>query len=325
MEDLAQVLGGLPQFVHPDLLVGTNTIDDAAIYRIAADKAIVLTVDLFPPVIDDPFDYGYIVGANSLSDVWAMGGTPIAALNIISFPMGKLDGSVLSQILLGGSQAIKDASALIVGGHSWYDDKIAYGMAITGIVHPDKVVTTAGAKPGQTLILTKPLGCGTITNCVKPGWADADVIASAVSSMKKLNRRAGELMVEFGASACTDVTGFGLFGHLGNITKESGISAEIFSAQVPLVRGAFELAEKGYCTAMSFKNFKFLRDRIDISKALSPTLVDLLFDAETSGGLLIVIDPSRADGLLKQLIADGHTAAVIGTTSERSAREMYIR
>jgi selenide,water dikinase len=316
LEELSQVLRLLPSVTDPNVLVGTNTADDAGVYRLTDDLALVQTVDVFPPVIDDAFDYGYIVGANSCSDCWAMGAKAICVMNVIGFPISKLDGEVLANILQGGAQAMVDSGVAIVGGHTWTAETIIYGMSVSGTVHPDRIVQVGGARPGDRLIITKPLGTGTITNAVKPGLAAPDVLAAAVASMKKLNKRASELMLKFGVTACTDVTGFGFVGHLLNIVKNSAMSVEVETARVPLLPGALQLSKDGLSSGMCFKNYRYMKADTDIAESVPMELSDLLFDSETSGGLLIAVPDGAAQELLAALSESCHECAMIGRFSE---------
>jgi len=310
--------------VCPDLLVGAGSCDDAAVYRTGPDSALVLTVDVFPPVVNDPYDYGCIVAANCLSDCWAMGGDPLAVLNVVMFPTGELDLDVLAAILQGGADTVRSAGAFVVGGHTMTDERVSYGMAVIGRVHPDRVITNAGARPGDVLLLTKALGVGAITNSIKPGAVSDEVVARAVAFMKEFNKRPSELMRKFGAHACTDVTGFGLAGHLANVTRESGVTAVVHTSELPVIEGAMELIEAGLASPMSFRNYRFLKDRVELGETLDPNMVDLVFDSETSGGLVIALERAAAEEMLAALREEGIRAAIVGEVFERREKEIYF-
>jgi selenide,water dikinase len=297
---------------HPDLLVGTGTVDDAGVYRLGDDTALVLTVDFFPPVIDDPYNYGAIAVANSLSDIYAMGGRPLLGLNIVGFPV-ELPKNILGEILRGGSDKAQEAGCLIIGGHTVDDREPKYGLAAVGLVEPGKEVTVAGAKPGDRLVLTKPLGTGIITTAGKQERVSPEVMERAVAVMSKLNRAASEAMLKVGVNACTDVTGFGLIGHLNNIMEASGAGAELRLSDIPVIPGAWELLEQGIVPGGTHRNFEGAGQRVRWHQDVSENTRLLLCDAQTSGGLLISVPEDRTDALLKELEAAGiEGARVIG-------------
>ncbi len=297
---------------HPDLLVGTRTVDDAGVYRLGDDTALVLTVDFFPPVIDDPYNYGAIAVANSLSDIYAMGGRPLLGLNIVGFPV-ELPKNILGEILRGGSDKAQEAGCLIIGGHTVDDREPKYGLAAVGLVEPGKEVTVAGAKPGDRLVLTKPLGTGIITTAGKQERVSPEVMERAVAVMSKLNRAASEAMLKVGVNACTDVTGFGLIGHLNNIMEASGAGAELRLSDIPVIPGAWELLEQGIVPGGTHRNFEGAGQRVRWHQDVSENTRLLLCDAQTSGGLLISVPEDRTDALLKELEAAGiEGARVIG-------------
>jgi len=295
---------------HPNLLVGFSTGDDAAVYRLTDDLCVIQTVDFFPPIVDDPYEYGAISANNSLSDIYAMGGTPILALNIVCFPED-LDISILGQILKGGSDVAQEAGVLIAGGHTVKDAEPKYGRAVTGIIKPDAIVTNAGAKPGDVLVLTKPIGTGIITTAGKAGTADEAIIAGAIAGMRQSNKPASEAMLEVGVNACTDVTGFGLVGHLSGMMHASGTTARLRMRDVPLLPGAAELAEST-APGGTRRNLDAANAEVRWADDLSIENRLLLCDAQTSGGLLFCVAEAKRDALLAALTARGITGAVIG-------------
>jgi selenide,water dikinase len=291
------VLANLPLIEHPDLLVGRGTADDAGVIRVREDLALIQTVDFFTPIVDDPRTFGRIAATNSLSDVYAMGGQPLAAMNIVCFPRKSLSLEVLQDVLLGGLDAAQEAGALLVGGHSVDDAEFKYGLSVTGTVHPDRVVTNAGAEPGDRLILTKPIGTGVVATAVKRGKALPEVEAEAIRWMCALNRDAAEAMQEVGAHACTDITGFGLLGHALEMASASRVTIELDAGSVPLLAGARELGAKGMFPGGSRANRRHCERAVTLEDGIEPLLVDLLADAQTSGGLLIAVAEDRAEAL----------------------------
>ncbi len=291
------MLADLPEITHPDLLVGLGSADDAGVIRVREDLALIQTVDFFTPIVDDPRTFGRIAATNSLSDVYAMGGTPLTAMNIVCFPRKKLGLDVLREVLLGGQSVVADAGALLVGGHSVDDPEFKYGLSVTGTVHPDRIVTNAGARPGDRLILTKPLGTGVLATAIKGGLAPPDVEAEAIGWMTTLNRPAAEAMQEVGVHACTDITGFGLLGHVLELAMASRVVIELEASRVPLIPGTRDLAMAGMIPAGSFANRKYCERSVTVSQGVDPLVVDLLADAQTSGGLLISVPPDRAEKL----------------------------
>jgi selenide, water dikinase len=297
---------------HPDLLVGLDGHDDAGVFRLGPDLAVIQTVDFFTPIVDDPFTFGEIAAANSLSDVYAMGGEPVTAMNIVGFPVSELDLSVLGEILRGGHAMTAQAGALLVGGHSVKSPELFYGLSVLGRVHPDRVVTNAGSRPGDALVLTKPLGTGVLTTSLKKGRLDAAGLARVTECMKRLNRNASRLMVECGVHAATDVTGFGFLGHLREMTAASGVDAVIALGCVPLLDGALAAAEHGDKPGGLGANREFLAPHLEIETNGDPRL-DLLFYPQTSGGLLASLPPDGAERLVAALRAGGETeVAVVG-------------
>ena len=283
---LFSLLGALPPPRDPNVLVGSATADDAAIYRLDDERALVLTTDFFTPIVDDPYQFGQVAAANALSDVYAMGGRPLTALSLVGFPDDTLPASVLGDILRGGADKAREAGIDLVGGHTIKSDEPIYGLAVTGIVHPARVVTNAGAKVGDALVLTKPIGLGIITTAAKQSRDEEHAIDAAIVLMGTLNRAACEAMLEVGVHACTDVTGFGLLGHLRNVLAASGVAATIRRDAVPVIAAARRYAEAGIVPGGTHANHRFLADWVDWGTT-DPTTQLLLSDAQTSGGLLI--------------------------------------
>jgi len=285
--------------------------DDAGIYDMGNGQALVQTVDVFTPAVDDPYTFGQIAAANSVSDVYAMGGTPLTALSIVGFPARKIPDEVLFQILAGGIDKMNEAGCAIVGGHSINDAEIKAGFAVTGIIDKNRVVTNAAARPGDVLILTKPLGTGIVAFAAQIDRAKPESIQAAAASMTSLNRTASELMVQFGAHACTDVTGFSLMGHLAEMARSSGVDVQIVWDDLPLFEGVLEYAAAGILPGAIERNKESCGDRVVAPSVLPPEMVDLCYDAQTSGGLLIAIEQARAGDLLKALHDRGIPAATI--------------
>jgi len=312
------VLAELPLVEHPDLLVGRGTSDDAGVVRVREDLALIQTLDFFTPIVDDPRTFGRIAAANALSDVYAMGGAPLTAMNIVCFPRKTLPLDVLREVLLGGHEVVHQAGALLVGGHSVEDPELKYGLSVTGIVHPDRVITNAGARPGDRLLLTKPLGTGVLATAIKGGMAPAEVESEAVRWMTTLNGDAAEAMQEVRASACTDITGFGLLGHALELARASGVTLRIEASRVPIIVGAVELASMGMIPAGSFANRRFCERAVTVEAGVDSLLVDLLADAQTSGGLLICVPESGAADLHAELERRHVPHPEIGCVVERS-------
>jgi selenide,water dikinase len=297
---------------NPDVLVGMETGDDAAVYRLRPDLALVVTTDFFTPVVDDAYTFGAIAAANALSDIYAMGARPLMAVNLVAFPVKELPGSVLADILRGGATKAREAGIEILGGHSVDDHEPKYGLAVIGTVHPDRVVRNRGGRPGDALLLTKPLGTGIITTAIKHGVAPSDSEAAAVESMLRLNRDAAETMERFEVHAATDVTGFGLLGHLHYLARASGVSARVDSASVPVLPGAEELADAGEVPSGTRSNERFLAAKVRRAFPVSDITQTVLSDAQTSGGLLIAVPPDAVGQLSQALTARGVPAARIG-------------
>jgi selenide, water dikinase len=306
-----QVLHSFPAFESPDLIVGTETSDDAGVFRLRPDLAIVNTVDFFPPIVDDPYTFGQIAAANALSDIYAMGAEPKTALNIVAFPKAKLDLEVLGDILRGGAERVREAGAVVLGGHSIIDEELKYGLAVTGIIHPNRVIRNVGAEPGDALVLTKALGTGIITTALKRRKASKDSVRAAVASMVALNKAASMVMRNFPVHACSDVTGYGLMGHAAEMAGAIGVTIVLQAARLPLLPGARRLAEKGFVTGGCKRNRDYLKDKIAIDPSIADALVEVALDPQTSGGLLIALPQSRASDLVSRLHAEGVAAATI--------------
>jgi len=303
----------VPRSDDPRALVGHETRDDAAVYQLDADQAIVETVDFFTPVVDDPYWFGRIAAANAFSDVWAMGGRPLFALNLVCFPVKTLPLSVLTEILRGGADAAREAGAPILGGHSIDDPEPKYGMAVTGVVHPARILRNVGARPGDRLLLTKPLGSGIVTTAIKRGVAPAPLAARAVEVMAALNRRAGEILAASGAvHALTDVTGFGLLGHAWEMAEGSGVALALSAGAVPVMDGVLALAEADVVPGGSKANLDWVAPHVRFAEGLTPARRMILADAQTNGGLLAAVEPGRADGVLAALREAGLEAADVG-------------
>lgn len=305
-------------------MVGTTTADDAGVYRLSEDLALVQTVDFFAPVVDDPYWFGAIAAANALSDVYAMGGRPLTALNITAFPSSTLSLDVLAEILRGGAEKMGEAGVILVGGHTIEDPEPKYGLAVTGLIHPDRIITNAGARAGDRLVLTKPLGVGIATTAIKRGMASDALIEQVTVQMATLNRFASEAMLEAGAHAATDITGFGLLGHLGELALASGLAATIWAGSVPLLPGILELAAQGIVPSGTPRNLEWLGARVTMDPVIGEPLRLTLGDAQTSGGLLIAIDPTREGALLEALRERGVLGAVIGELGAGTAGTITV-
>jgi selenide,water dikinase len=299
----------VPILSDPRILVDASTRDDAAVYRLTPDRAIVATVDFFTPIVDDAYDFGRIAAANAFSDVYAMGATPLLALNLVGWPRDTLPYELLGDVLRGGADIAKEAGAFVLGGHSVDDPEPKYGMVAIGEVHPDRIVTLARAQAGDALILTKPIGTGILTTALKRDLASAADLAEAVRSMATLNAGAARAMLQIGVHAATDVTGFGLLGHLQNMLSASGMSAEVDAAAVPLLPRAADLAERGTIPGGTQRNREALGNQVRFDPAVLEPIRVLLFDAQTSGGLLMAVPEDRAAALVAALKKEGTPAA----------------
>ena len=298
----------MPIITDPRILVDASTRDDAAVYQLTPERALVATVDFFTPIVDDAYDFGRIAAANAFSDVYAMGGTPLLALNLVGWPRDKLPYELLGEVLRGGADIAREAGAFVLGGHSVDDPEPKYGMVAIGEVHPDRIVTLARAQAGDALVLTKPIGTGVLATALKRDLATAADLAPAVQSMTTLNAGAARAMLATGVHAATDVTGFGLLGHLHNMLNASGVSAELDASAVPLLPRAAELAERGANPGGTKRNRDALGAHVTFAASVNETMRVLLFDAQTSGGLLIAVPADRADALIAALRRE-HTPA----------------
>ncbi|MEA2510798.1 MAG: selenide, water dikinase [Thermomicrobiales bacterium] len=311
-EALAQVLRPLTRHNHPNLIVGLQTSDDAAVYRLSDEQAIIQTVDFFPPVVDDAFAYGAISAANSMSDVYAMGGEVLFALNIAAFP-DDLPHEILSRIFEGGASKVVEAGAVIAGGHTVTDDEPKYGLCVTGTIHPDRILTKAGARPGDRLFLTKPLGTGVITTAHKNRVVSEEHLQAALDSMLRLNRGASLAARTVGPHACTDVTGFGLLGHGFEVAEKSGVGLQIAASRVPLLPGALEYVARGQQPGGLGRNRDFYAaEGVKIAADVPPDLATLLYDPQTSGGLLLSVAAEEHEALLSAFAAAGESIWEIG-------------
>ncbi|MEK4027004.1 MULTISPECIES: selenide, water dikinase SelD [Bacillaceae] len=324
--DLAQVLHTLPPAVSdPNLLVGLDTSDDAGVYRLNDTTAIVQTVDFFTPIVDRPYDFGQVAAANAISDVYAMGGTPITALNIVAFPIATLDKGILTEILRGAGDKLQEAGVTLVGGHSIDDKEPKFGLAVTGVVHPEKVRTNAGAKPGDRLILTKPIGVGILTTSLKKDLLSEEEIARVTKVMATLNKTAAEVMADYDVHAATDVTGFGLLGHASEMAKGSDVGLRIYSDQVPVLPRVKELAEAGSVPGGTKNNFEHVKEIVTYPESLDQVDRWILCDAVTSGGLLISVAGHEAEQLAKELQERGVEAKIIGEVTEENKGRIVVQ
>ncbi len=324
-EKLSAALSGLPKLTNENLLVGIDTHDDAGVYKISENTAIILTTDFFPPMCSNPFEFGQIAAANALSDVYAMGGKAIAVLNLCMFPSEKIPLEVLKEILKGGLQKIEEAGAVVAGGHTIDDFPPKYGLAVTGTVHPDKIITNDKAKVGNVLLLAKPLGCGIIIAGKRLGEVlDADY-ATCLDSMKRLNKAGAEIMQVFGVKAATDITGFSLLGHALKMAQASKVTIRIESSDIPVLSGAYELAESGCIPGAAFRNLEFVEKDCEFAKDIDYTMKMICCDAQTSGGLLMCIDEWKADECKCNLIDRGYQSAeIIGRVIAKKEKSLIV-
>jgi selenide,water dikinase len=323
---LAEVLKDLPVSMDPNLMVDVDTHDDAGVYKIDAQTALIFTTDFFPPVCSDPFEFGEIAAANALSDVYAMGGNPLIALNLMMFSQEKIPIDVFGQILHGGSEKVKEAGALIVGGHTLDDHPPKYGLAVIGTIHPEKLITNAGARPGDRLVLTKRIGTGALVSGQKNGLDSGNEYRGALAQMKQLNRSAAELAVKYGVSGMTDITGFGLAGHALKLARASRVSLRIRAQSIPLLPGAHRIFELGSIPGATFRNREYTGEQLHFTRGVGYTLKMLLHDAQTSGGLFMSVNPDMVESFIKELTArePDLSVSVIGEVLEESPRALYI-
>jgi selenide, water dikinase len=297
----------------PNLIVGLDRADDAGVYKVSDDLALIQTVDFFTPIVDDPFSFGQIAAANALSDVYAMGGVPKTAMNLVAFPAKDMEIAILRRIIEGGLDKMREAGVVLVGGHTVEDAELKYGLSVTGFVHPDRVLTKKNLKPGDRMILTKPLGTGIVCTAIKGGLGSKAATERVTVSMAALNKDAAEVMRDYPVHACTDITGFGFLGHLSEMVEGSGCGVLITVSTIPVFPGTLEYAAMGLIPAGAYRNREFRLSMVDFSPTVDRLLQDVLFDPQTSGGLLISVAPEAATDLLHDLKARGiHDAALVG-------------
>jgi selenide, water dikinase len=318
--DLKRVLVGLPPIDDPRVLVGSNTADDAGVFKLDDETALVQTVDVFTPGVDDPYVFGQIAAANSLSDVYAMGGRPLSALAIIGFPIETLSPRLMTRILRGGLDKMHEAGVPIVGGHSINDLDVKYGFAVTGIIHPDRIVTNANARPGDMLVLTKPLGVGIVSFAAQLGEASAAAMADIAASMTTLNKAAAEAMIDCSVTCATDITGFGLMGHLSEMVRQSEVTAEIWATRVPVFDEVLDYVRRGLISGAIERNREYASQYVAVSPEVDETLAHVLYDPQTSGGLLMAVPPDRVGELLERV----ESAVVVGRIVEPSEGRIMV-
>lgn len=307
------MLCGLDFPTDPNVLVGLSRADDAGVYKLTDDLALIQTVDFFTPVVDDPYGFGQIAAANALSDVYAMGGEPKTALNLVGFPLKRMDLAVLRQVIQGGIDKLREAEVVLIGGHSVEDDELKYGLAVTGFIHPKRFYPKQGLKVGDRLVLTKPLGTGIVNTAIKGNLASGAIVDHVTAIMAALNRTAAAVMREYPVHACTDITGFGLIGHLAEMMQGSGLGLKIVLENLPIIDVALGFAAMGMVPGGTYKNRSFRSSMVDIDAGVDPAMQDLIYDPQTSGGLCIAVAPASADGLVDHLKREGvEHAAVIG-------------
>jgi selenide,water dikinase len=320
------VLSGLErQPFDPNLLVGYDKADDAGVYRLRDDLALVQTLDFFTPIVDDPFDYGRIAALNSINDVWAMGGTPVTAMAITCFPKKGVDFAILQEIMRGGLSVLTENKVALIGGHSVDNEQIMFGYSVTGLIDPNHVATNAGARPGDVIILTKPIGTGVISTGIKRAKASPEVVAESIATMMTPGKYAAEAIAKFEVKGATDVTGFALLGHTWELACASNVTVEIDSARVPLINGALELAAAGMLTGADKTNREYVGDDVGISSSVDPNLVKLFFDPQTAGGLLLAIAEEKAGDLLRELRESYSRAEVIAKVEERNEKRIRVK
>jgi selenide,water dikinase len=320
------VLSGLErQPDDPNLLVGFDKADDAGVYRLRDDLALVQTLDFFTPIVDDPFDYGRIAALNSINDVWAMGGTPVTAMAITCFPKKGVDFSILQEIMRGGLSVLTENKVALVGGHSVDNEQIMFGYSVTGVIDPNRIATNAGARPGDVIILTKPIGTGVISTGIKRATASPEVVAESVATMMTPGKSAAEAIQKFDVKGATDVTGFALLGHAWEMACASNATIEIDSAHVPLINGALDLAASGMITGADKTNREYVGEDIEITPAIDPNLLKLFYDPQTAGGLLLAIREEKADDLLVELRRSYPRAEMIGHVGKRLETRIVVK
>jgi selenide,water dikinase len=325
-DDLKKALSGLPRIFNPKVLVSSETCDDAGVFKLDDESALVQSVDVFTPIVDDPYLFGQIAAANSVSDIYAMGGKPFAALSIIGFPVDRVSHRVMNKLMQGGIDKLREAGTAVLGGHSIKNREILFGFAVTGLVHPGRIITNDKAKPGDVLILTKPLGTGTITFAAQVGKAKPAWLREIGRSMSALNRRASEIMVKAGVQAATDVTGFGLLGHLSEVAVQSGVTAEVYAADVPFFGGVLASLRREVVSGAIERNREYASRFVDRDEDVGEEFETALYDPQTSGGLLMCVGAKSAAAVLKKLRRAGmDRAAIIGRIVDRSEGKIVLR
>jgi selenide,water dikinase len=317
-------LCGLPLVESPNLIIGLEKPDDAGVYKITEDIAIVQTVDFFTPIIDDPFVFGQVAAANSLSDIYAMGGKPITAMNIVGFPIKKFEKGILREVLRGGLTKMAEADVVLVGGHSIDDPELKYGLSVTGIIHPQKILTKQGAQPNDGIILTKPLGTGIIATALKGKAASTSAIDRMAASMTTLNRKASVIIQEIGVHACTDITGFGLIGHSYEVANASQKGIYLQLSSIPVIEDALEYAAMGLVPGGARANRQFYLPHVEYQVHISPEMQDILYDPQTSGGLLVFVAQEKVNKLLDNFKKEAVPAYLIGEVTDQSSAKIII-
>ncbi|SDZ34554.1 selenophosphate synthase [Proteiniborus ethanoligenes] len=320
---MAQVLCQLPKTYDENLIVGIETSDDAAVYKINEDTAIIQTVDFFTPVVDDPYTFGQIAATNSLSDVYAMGGEPKLAMNIICFPTC-LPPQIMADILKGGYDKVNEAKAILIGGHTVEDDEPKYGLSVSGFIHPDKVLTNCNAKVGDKLILTKPIGIGIINTAIKAQMVDEETYNKAVKIMTTLNKYAKDAMLKADANSCTDITGFGLLGHALEMAEGSNVTIKLYSEKIPVLSQALEYAKMGLVPGGAYSNMSFIGDKVSFDNRITQEMKDILYDPQTSGGLLISVDANKVELLMKELEGNATQYGIVGEVLEKQQKYIIV-
>ena len=309
-----------------NVIVGLDRSDDAGVYRVNDDLALIQTVDFFTPIVDDPYWFGQIAAANALSDVYAMGGTPKTAMNLVGFPLEKMDISILREIIQGGVDKIKEAGVVLLGGHSVDDPELKYGLSITGFIHPDRVLTKQNLKAGDKLILTKPLGTGIVNTAIKGGLASQETIERVTRLMARLNRKPAEIMSRYEVHACTDITGFGLLGHLAEMVTGSGQSIRLLGDAIPMIPEAREYGQMGFVPAGAYRNREFREGMVEFGRSVDRLTQDILFDPQTSGGLLISVSRDVSEALVRELNSDGvPEAVIIGEVMSTPEEKIFVQ
>lgn len=309
-----------------NVIVGLDRADDAGVYRVNDDLALIQTVDFFTPIVDDPYWFGQIAAANALSDVYAMGGTPKTAMNLVGFPLEKMDISILREIIQGGVDKIKEAGVVLLGGHSVDDPELKYGLSITGFIHPDRVLTKQNLKAGDKLILTKPLGTGIVNTAIKGGLASQETIERVTRLMARLNRKPAEIMSRYEVHACTDITGFGLLGHLAEMVTGSGQSIRLLGDAIPMIPEAREYGQMGFVPAGAYRNREFREGMVEFGRSVDRLTQDILFDPQTSGGLLISVSRDVSESLVRELKSDGvPEAVIIGEVMSTPEEKIFVQ